>query len=156
MKTLMRLFPKIGLDESKFNLKGSFFLFFIFTTLFCFDFKFLISLGYIGNYWEKTHNRRKFFVQFARKLGFDPLCAADWYNMNLYKATLLQEQVISPLPLLQEPTFSHFDQGANAVLTYYDDRLVNALVHLFPEIKFNSSQFNTSFRMYKSGEEWHE
>ncbi len=34
------------------------------------------------NYWSDAHNRRKFFIEFASQIGFDPLVAANWKNVQ--------------------------------------------------------------------------
>jgi hypothetical protein len=32
------------------------------------------------NFWKEFANRRKYFVQFAEKNGFDPLVPENWYS----------------------------------------------------------------------------
>lgn len=32
-------------------------------------------------YWKDANNRRKFFVDFAKKNHFDPLVASNWYTV---------------------------------------------------------------------------
>jgi hypothetical protein len=34
------------------------------------------------NYWNDEHNQRDFFVQFAKRNGFDPLVAQNWYKIK--------------------------------------------------------------------------
>ncbi len=32
----------------------------------------------LDNYWNSAENRRKFFLQFSKQKGFDPLIAENW------------------------------------------------------------------------------
>lgn len=34
------------------------------------------------NYWQDKKNRRKFFENFAREKGFDPLDSHSWYSVS--------------------------------------------------------------------------
>ncbi len=45
---------------------------------------------FTGKYWKDTHNRRKFFIEFAAQKGFDPLVAENWNNI---KTKDISEQV---------------------------------------------------------------
>ncbi len=35
---------------------------------------------FTDKYWRNSHNRRRFFIEFAAQKGFDPLVAANWKN----------------------------------------------------------------------------
>eukprot|EP00026_Physarum_polycephalum_P003600 Phypoly_transcript_03613.p1 GENE.Phypoly_transcript_03613~~Phypoly_transcript_03613.p1 ORF type:complete len:792 (+),score=79.66 Phypoly_transcript_03613:110-2377(+) len=54
-KTLVTLFPDIGLEPSKFMEKS---------------------------YWDRAENRREFFISYAKAKGFDHLIASNWYMQN--------------------------------------------------------------------------
>jgi hypothetical protein len=34
-----------------------------------------------GNYWDDPKRRRKFFIEFAKEKGFNPLVAENWYSV---------------------------------------------------------------------------
>lgn len=86
MKTIMNLFPNIGLDERKFDKRGIFDIYIL-----CLTFT-RTNYG-PGEYWKNVHNQRKLFVDFANKSGLDALNPASWYPIHNYKRLLLQEQV---------------------------------------------------------------
>ena len=37
------------------------------------------------NYWKELNNRKKFFIEFARKRRFDPFRKSNWENISLNK-----------------------------------------------------------------------
>jgi len=34
------------------------------------------------NFWRDVRNRRQFFINVARKIGFDPFVAKNWYGID--------------------------------------------------------------------------
>jgi hypothetical protein len=90
-KAIADLFPDIGFDESR-----------------------------IISNWEELKNRRKFFEEYAKQTGFDPLVPANWYNQT-------RERIMS-------------FKGAEAVMAYHDHKVSNALLDCFPEIHLNISK----------------
>eukprot|EP00026_Physarum_polycephalum_P002833 Phypoly_transcript_02842.p1 GENE.Phypoly_transcript_02842~~Phypoly_transcript_02842.p1 ORF type:complete len:838 (+),score=97.84 Phypoly_transcript_02842:84-2597(+) len=69
---------------------------------------------------EKHRNRRKFFEEFARKNGMDPLVPSSWYECS---TKFMQER------------------GAKNVLYPYNGSFVRAVLHLFPGIGLRESKF---------------
>lgn len=69
IKTLMFLFPNIGLEEKKFPILPS-------TFICCLIDNLLIS----GNYWMDVGKRRELFDNIAKSRNFDPLIAENWYK----------------------------------------------------------------------------
>lgn len=43
------------------------------------------------SFWNQEANRRKFFIDFAKKMGFDPLVPENWNRVT--KSQLLAENV---------------------------------------------------------------
>jgi hypothetical protein len=100
---LQALFPEISIDKQKFWAQGlppSFSLLFlsplpllsplsilILPLLTHFLFLFLVS-------WKK---RRKYFENYAKEHGFDPLVAENWYTQA--RSKILAAEVLSPLSL---------------------------------------------------------
>ncbi len=37
---------------------------------------------FTGNYWKNVANRRDYLIKFATQLGFDPLVAKNWENIQ--------------------------------------------------------------------------
>jgi len=73
--------------------------------------------------WSDPRNRRKFFEEFARERGFDPLKAEHWYSQ----------------PLLR----SRIRAAAGGLLKYHGKSMAQALIELFPEVHFDGSRFDT-------------
>ena len=71
----MRLFPEIGLEETKFRkvrrvyAKNNE----IHPT----------NIFNIGGYWDGVQNWHNSFIKFAQRHNFDPLVADNWYNVNM-------------------------------------------------------------------------
>jgi hypothetical protein len=40
----------------------------------------MLKYFFLETHWNDVGNRRRFFLEFARKLGFDPLVAKNWYS----------------------------------------------------------------------------
>eukprot|EP00026_Physarum_polycephalum_P000389 Phypoly_transcript_00389.p1 GENE.Phypoly_transcript_00389~~Phypoly_transcript_00389.p1 ORF type:complete len:1231 (+),score=194.32 Phypoly_transcript_00389:52-3744(+) len=86
---------------------------------------------YIRNYWEQASNRRKFFEGIANIRGFDPLIAKNWYSF---------------------PTSSFVAaKGAGNVLSKHKS-YAQALVDLFPDVKFDLTQFHGRGSVEKSAD----
>jgi len=71
--------------------------------------------------WKSMDNKRKFFTEFAASRSFDPLDTAKWYtftNGDIKKAG-----------------------GRSILVLYYKGSLINALIDIFPELKFEREQF---------------
>lgn len=71
----MKIFPEIGLEESKFSNAPS-------TTLFHFLLLKWHTNVIIENHWANLDNRRAFFEAFARDHGFDPHVSSNWENIT--------------------------------------------------------------------------
>eukprot|EP00026_Physarum_polycephalum_P003664 Phypoly_transcript_03677.p1 GENE.Phypoly_transcript_03677~~Phypoly_transcript_03677.p1 ORF type:complete len:748 (+),score=79.94 Phypoly_transcript_03677:247-2244(+) len=85
-QALIDLFPDIGLDTH--NVWGT-------------------------SVWQYQSNRRKFFKEYAKTHGFDPLIPSNWYKHK--------EKILSA-------------KGVLGVLFYYKNSLAKALMKLFPNI----------------------
>jgi hypothetical protein len=79
--TFKHIFPDIGLDKNKLHHARSMTL-----SLLSFSSYFY----YLESRWHSVFNRKKWFDDFARSRGFDPLIASNWYKMN-YSQLALQE-----------------------------------------------------------------
>eukprot|EP00026_Physarum_polycephalum_P006606 Phypoly_transcript_06655.p1 GENE.Phypoly_transcript_06655~~Phypoly_transcript_06655.p1 ORF type:complete len:580 (+),score=87.68 Phypoly_transcript_06655:116-1741(+) len=96
-RALLDVFPDIGLDKS--------------------SFKFLQI-----THWSDVENRRRFFLDFSRKLGFDPLVAKNWYS-HYHKI--------------------RHSKRARALAALYGGSHARALVNLFPEVSLQFSKFGS-------------
>eukprot|EP00026_Physarum_polycephalum_P006164 Phypoly_transcript_06205.p1 GENE.Phypoly_transcript_06205~~Phypoly_transcript_06205.p1 ORF type:complete len:493 (+),score=80.24 Phypoly_transcript_06205:134-1480(+) len=72
------------------------------------------------NYWRTKANRRKFFLNFAKAKGFDPLVASNWYAR--YKEI----------------------KGVSGILSYHNKSISAALLDLFPDIGLKRERFSVS------------
>jgi hypothetical protein len=108
-KTLMEVYPDIGLDERKFGTM----------TRILFSPSLPLSLSSpssslpplpfsslylplkvnIEGYWHDPKNKRKFFDNVAAKQGFNPLNPENWYSLE-YSAILNEKVFFSPFLLL--------------------------------------------------------
>eukprot|EP00026_Physarum_polycephalum_P004563 Phypoly_transcript_04585.p1 GENE.Phypoly_transcript_04585~~Phypoly_transcript_04585.p1 ORF type:complete len:613 (+),score=60.02 Phypoly_transcript_04585:74-1840(+) len=82
--------------------------------------------------WVHVRNRRKFFEEYARRNGFDPLTAENWYERSLNK-------------ILK-------DKGGHGVAAHYGFNLQKALIDLFPDIGLDRSKFKTFYNNLNSAE----
>eukprot|EP00026_Physarum_polycephalum_P005007 Phypoly_transcript_05033.p1 GENE.Phypoly_transcript_05033~~Phypoly_transcript_05033.p1 ORF type:complete len:665 (+),score=73.56 Phypoly_transcript_05033:296-1996(+) len=73
--------------------------------------------------WRDKGNRKKFFVDYARSCGFDPLVPENWYSIP--KQSLLSVK------------------GCGDILYYHKNRISKALIELFPNVEFDRSKFRT-------------
>jgi len=85
-KALLSLFPDIGLDGTKLNMPR----------------------------WNDAANRKKFFEDYAKANGFDPLDPINWYSRPLSAIKLVK--------------------GASEVIAHHGHSVRKALVSLFPNI----------------------
>ena len=93
---LLDLFPNIGLTKSKFMCM--FFLFFFFFYSHSFIYTSFLFFNYCNAvFWRDSNNRRRFFEEYAKEEGFNPLIAADWYTQTLDKLMLNKVSQFSPL-----------------------------------------------------------
>eukprot|EP00026_Physarum_polycephalum_P018830 Phypoly_transcript_20577.p1 GENE.Phypoly_transcript_20577~~Phypoly_transcript_20577.p1 ORF type:complete len:206 (+),score=32.24 Phypoly_transcript_20577:67-618(+) len=90
-KALLELFPNIGLDRQ--TLKGL---------------------------WREA-NRRKFFEDYAKQHGFDPLNPENWYTEPVEKIMAVR--------------------GAQGVVSHHNQNVKTALMDLFPTIGLQRSKF---------------
>lgn len=70
--TFITLFPDIGLDETKFEIRSTFSLFS--------PCKLTVSLDH---FWQILKNRREWFDNFAKHKRFNPLIPANWYSAKV-------------------------------------------------------------------------
>eukprot|EP00026_Physarum_polycephalum_P001465 Phypoly_transcript_01467.p1 GENE.Phypoly_transcript_01467~~Phypoly_transcript_01467.p1 ORF type:complete len:1055 (+),score=143.84 Phypoly_transcript_01467:198-3362(+) len=71
--------------------------------------------------WQDISNRRNFLLDVAKSERFDPLVAANWYEVNV-------------------PAIVKY-KDARSLLSYYSGNLVTALMHLFPQIGLDRDTF---------------
>eukprot|EP00026_Physarum_polycephalum_P010399 Phypoly_transcript_10562.p1 GENE.Phypoly_transcript_10562~~Phypoly_transcript_10562.p1 ORF type:complete len:418 (+),score=65.52 Phypoly_transcript_10562:189-1256(+) len=95
-QALLDLFPNIGLVKSMFPVRQ--------------------------NFWYNIENRRKFFEDFAREGGFDPLVPDHWYAN-------------APKILEKNPAI---------VLSYHNNSVAQALLDLFPNIGLVKTNFHST------------
>eukprot|EP00026_Physarum_polycephalum_P001151 Phypoly_transcript_01152.p1 GENE.Phypoly_transcript_01152~~Phypoly_transcript_01152.p1 ORF type:complete len:1060 (-),score=94.29 Phypoly_transcript_01152:294-3473(-) len=67
--------------------------------------------------WSEHKRRRKFFEDFARKNGFEPLIPKHWYEQS-------RKQIMST-------------KGVFAILQFHKGNISKALVELFPDVNFD-------------------
>jgi len=77
--------------------------------------------------WTDAQNRRKFFEEFAREHGFDPLNAEHWYSQDLGAVRA----------------------SASGVMKYHKLNMAQALLELFPEVPFDRSRLRSINSEYK-------
>eukprot|EP00026_Physarum_polycephalum_P001524 Phypoly_transcript_01526.p1 GENE.Phypoly_transcript_01526~~Phypoly_transcript_01526.p1 ORF type:complete len:780 (-),score=98.01 Phypoly_transcript_01526:986-3034(-) len=104
-QALNDLFPEIGIEKSKFAFHAS---------------------------WKKKEMRRKFFEDYAKKHGFNPLIPSQWYSHPV--ENLLSEKVLS------------------SIIHYHNKSLMMALLDLFPEIGLARTALKTW--RFKKAESW--
>jgi len=73
-------------------------------------------------------NRRKWLDDFAKERKFDPLIAQNWYSFTT-------EKVLKA-------------KGARSMLRHHQSSIINALVSLYPEVRFKKSKFTAPPRKY--------
>eukprot|EP00026_Physarum_polycephalum_P003969 Phypoly_transcript_03986.p1 GENE.Phypoly_transcript_03986~~Phypoly_transcript_03986.p1 ORF type:complete len:741 (+),score=114.71 Phypoly_transcript_03986:43-2265(+) len=75
-----------------------------------------------NKFWHDMKNRRNFFDKFARERGFDPLVPDNWYTSD--KSAIRRIK------------------GAQSILNYYNSSIVNALIHVYPDIGLKQEGFD--------------
>eukprot|EP00026_Physarum_polycephalum_P000948 Phypoly_transcript_00949.p1 GENE.Phypoly_transcript_00949~~Phypoly_transcript_00949.p1 ORF type:complete len:1118 (+),score=84.56 Phypoly_transcript_00949:49-3402(+) len=98
-KALMDLFPNYGFVKSKFLLTPI---------------------------WQDIKNRRRFFEDYARDKGFDPLHSGEWYTRA--------DDILAT-------------KGVRKLLFYHSDSVSKALIDLFPDIGLDKKMFNARYRV---------
>eukprot|EP00026_Physarum_polycephalum_P001974 Phypoly_transcript_01978.p1 GENE.Phypoly_transcript_01978~~Phypoly_transcript_01978.p1 ORF type:complete len:752 (+),score=127.08 Phypoly_transcript_01978:45-2300(+) len=97
IKALLHLFPDIGIEENKFS---------------------HLPKGY----WSNFENRKKFFDDFGREQGFDPLVPQNWYSITW--------RIIK-------------NAKGKSLLEYYTGQsVIAALLDIYPDIDFDRSKFS--------------
>eukprot|EP00026_Physarum_polycephalum_P012597 Phypoly_transcript_12920.p1 GENE.Phypoly_transcript_12920~~Phypoly_transcript_12920.p1 ORF type:complete len:356 (+),score=59.55 Phypoly_transcript_12920:23-1069(+) len=105
-KALLTLFPTIGLERSKLPARQSL--------------------------WEKIDARRKFFENYAKDHGFDPLKPENWYKQP-------RDKILAT-------------KGANKVISYHGISISKALLDLFPQIGLDKSKLAFRPSIWNSAE----
>jgi len=95
VQTLMSLFPSIGLDEKKFV---------------------QVSRAYFTD----VKTRKSYFDAFAKKKGFDPLVADNWYKTQAKDL--------------------HKSKTRTVIHRYYHGNFGKAISHLYPDINFDQDK----------------
>ncbi len=80
----------------------------------------------IVSYWKTPANRRKFFIEFAKKKRFDPLLPENWYNIKQKDILEKVKRIRSQSEILM------FKQGRSVLYYYANYR--QAIAESFPEI----------------------
>eukprot|EP00026_Physarum_polycephalum_P001329 Phypoly_transcript_01330.p1 GENE.Phypoly_transcript_01330~~Phypoly_transcript_01330.p1 ORF type:complete len:878 (+),score=128.72 Phypoly_transcript_01330:456-3089(+) len=75
--------------------------------------------------WTEESTRRKFFEEYAKQNGFDPLVPDAWYAQS-------SENILSV-------------KGAFSVIQYHNNSVSTALLDLFPEIGLDRLQFKAKY-----------
>jgi len=75
-----------------------------------------------NRHWHDATIRRGFLETFAETRRFDPLIPENWYS-------------ITPAQFCAQ-------KKSSSVLSYHGGSLSNALIDLFPEVKFDHSRFS--------------
>lgn len=81
VRALTTVYPEIGLDPSKFPIIPRY-------------------------HWDNADNRRAFFEEYARDMGFDPLIAENWYKVEFTSLLNSHPKAWSLLHNYKNPTFS--------------------------------------------------
>lgn len=81
-----------------------------------------------------VRNRRSFLIKFAKKQGFDPLVAENWYSVpgKILKASKVIHLVHN---------HAYLQQGMS-IITRIHGGYRKALIHLFPELKLDPKKFH--------------
>jgi len=134
VKALLRLFPDIGLDSSKFKTKQQPKNSSCDQIVQQKDFLKVndpppdtrldpTKLALIPRgYWMNTSNRKEFFEEFAKINGFDSLIAQNWYSVT--KKQILEHK------------------SAGSVLIYYEGSFIAALQDLYPTLNLDENKFS--------------
>jgi len=82
----------------------------------------------VGIDWKSSNVRRSFFDQIAKELGVDPLIPTQWFSVST--------SMILPF------------KGAINILKYYNNKISNALVDLYPNVCSNVN-FIEEYRLFR-------
>jgi hypothetical protein len=106
VQALIDLFPNIGINRAKFSVNSKYFCYLFFFEFFFFWFFFFVFvvLHYTRNShylsiatWQDATKRRRFFEDYAKANGFNPLKPENWYKHSRVK--IMAAKVVHPLPL---------------------------------------------------------
>jgi len=86
----------------------------------------------ISTFWQQKENRRKFFENYAKSKGFDPLNPEEWYDQHVSE---IMEQ-----------------KGAHAVVRHHNKSVSQALLDLFPGIGLIANRFAPLSKIWKKSE----
>lgn len=81
---------------------------------------------------------RNFFIKLAKKKGFDPFNPGNWYSLRWKDFLVKEVRIIS---MILDSLSYLFFQGGSYVLQKFKS-VSAALVHLFPDVKFEKQKFN--------------
>ncbi len=97
----------------------------------------LLSFVFTDKYWRNSHNRRKFFIEFASQKGFDPLVAANWENvqrMEMVKQVIREKSTCKRSGREREIDTQNLNKVGYGPLNYYKNNLRKAITDSFPKI----------------------
>jgi hypothetical protein len=147
----MECFPELGIDSARFlwaqcTLLFFFFviiiifcLFVVFVFCFCFFLFFVFPHSLRKAQWMDAANRRKFFENYAKEQRFDPLISENWYSQR--KENIMARKVFKHNKIKKAKITVIYLQGAFSVVSYYKCSLSNAIMSLFPEVRFVKAKF---------------
>ena len=134
---LVELFPDIGLVKVKLQAQQSK------SFILCVShFIYIVTAP-----WSYAEIRRKFFETYARKNGFDPLVAANWYSQSQNSLRRESPKVFSEPPPFDIVKLMNI-QGLSSVLFYHNASLTKALLDLFPDIGLDAKKLQARKGMY--------
>ena len=88
-------------------------------------------------YWRSIENRKKFFIDYAKQMGFDPNNPWNWQRVT--KAHIIAKRVKIPfLPNLGFSNENIFLIKGGALIQLYKGSVRRALEDSFPEWKLQS------------------
>ena len=95
-------------------------------------------------------NRKRLFEEIARKEGFEPLVAENWYKMTTYSMfpyrvclIFISFHVLISIKL----------KGVKHVVKYYQNSYQRALMHFFPSLNLDPNKFGQSASILDKGRE---
>ena len=124
-------FPDIGLDDNKFATIQRQLVIYIFT------FHILVLSILPDGHWADMANRKAFFDNIAHTSKFDPLVAENWYSLSHDKMS--DAEVFIAIMLFAQ--VNNLLQGYNVISRAYNDNLISALMHVYPDIGLDPSKF---------------
>ena len=92
-------------------------------------------------YWQDPKNRRSFYERFAKRQGFDPLVAANWYPVTRSVVFARNEVHSTPSSLLPSFLSMSYEQNSDLILKIHNGKFIRSLVELFPDVAFDEAKF---------------